>query len=270
MTAWDEWNVQPCANACTTPDGNVAVATEGRYCSRCHDLAVVALSNAAPLVGHLVSQVAGLRSKPASDGSQRTKGVSAALPFNARAFDDANTVYRQLVGWAQVLAPLLREQPPATAAGAWRNGERHVVGLPNGIGVLEARGALERLVRWHRDRLTRILWLPEGVERYLADLARIQRINLRWPMEDKPSVSRVAACPGDSGQLLIVPPREYGADRAILCSVCGRHYTEAEHDRIAAYVKALARTRKSASAAEVELRRVDPRKPPTAPVPVLA
>lgn len=259
MPQWDEWNVQPCANACLTTDGNVAVATVGRYCARCHDLAQQALTNAAPLVGHLVSQVAGLRSKPSSDGSQRTKAASAPLPFNARAFDDANQVYRLLVGWAQVLAPRIGDDTPAVAAGAWRDGSAKVVGLPMGTSVLEARAAVTTLATWHGLRLYRVLALDEGVERYLGDLARIQRINLRWPTEDKPRVSSRAACPIDTGRLLIVPPREAGADRAIICSVCGKHYTEDEHDRIAAYLAAMAR-----------LKRATAVKPPTEPIPVPA
>lgn len=268
MTDW--FAVMPCSNGCITTDGNVAVASHGAFCARCHDMARLGLTNAAPLVGHLVSQVAGLMSKPGNAGNQRTKASSAPLPLNARAFDDANQVYRLLVGWSLRMAEKLGQPLPAAAAGAWRNEQGKVVGLPNGVGVIAARAEVARLAKWHLDRLEAILALPDSdtVSFYLLDVARLQRINLRWPTEDKPTFSRKAACPDDSKPLLIVPPREFGADQGIVCSACGRHFTDAEHERLAAYFSAVAKATKRKAAMDAwEAQQVDALlKPPTEPI----
>lgn len=272
MTEYE--TVMPCAAGCLTTDGNVAAsAPRSRYCQRCRALAETALTNAAPLVGHLLHQIGGLRSKPGSDGSQRTKGASAPLPFNARAFDDANQVYRLLVGWSLRIAEkgISATSAPVTMAGAWRQGDGRVVGLPYAIDATEARIEVHRIAFWLRGVLPLVLQSEDAefVAHLQFDLARIQRLNLKWPTEDRPAFSTKAACPDDAGRLLIVPPREPGADRSIVCSKCGRHFTEAEHDRIVAFVAAVARVHRKAVKDAVSAAAIIAKNPPTEPIAVV-
>lgn len=263
--------LSPCAAGCTTTDGNVAASAVGSlYCERCHAAAGSALRNLAPLVGHLLRQVGGLRAPRGSDGSQRTKGATAPLPFNARAFDDANGIYRVLVRWcARITRPGVPR--PTGLAGAWRDGAGAVLGLPYDVPASVAEDDVERLAEWLRAALPLVFTSSdvEQVAAFQADLERLRRMDLRWPREDRPAFSTKAACPDDAGRLLIVPPRAAGADRVIVCSACGRHYTEAEHERLEAYVRAVARAHRKVAASAAAAAALIRAHPPTEPLPVV-
>lgn len=215
--------VYPCKLGCSKLDdaGNeipLPGSHEG-YCERCHGAIVAGLEMAAPLIFHLLSMVpSALRSKPASDGSQRTKAATAPLPFDVNARDDAERIYRVIVGARFI---------------------------PFGQGDLlvraTVRASTERRLLQLDDWLARAE--VDAVGRFKADMQHIRRTALRWPTQDKPRFSSTTICPLDGERILIVPPLEPGADRQFVCSVCGNMLTEAEHEQYGRYLKAMLKSK---------------------------
>ncbi len=210
----------------------------GGYCERCYRLAEAGLKAAPALVYHLLAEVAVSQRRPTNDGSQRTRAVTAALPINTTALDEANEVFSIVAGWSRLVFGDDEVTGPA-----WRDGLGKIVGVPYGADPLAVRADLVAMTG--RLRMAMEEWMSVApyadVLRFRIAMDRIRGIDLRHPTSDRPRFSTSAACLLDGARLLIVPPREPGGDRAIICSSCGRHYTEDEHERAGRLLVAVAK-----------------------------
>lgn len=207
----DFLTIYPCRLGCTRLDEDghevpLPGVHEG-YCERCYGAIVAGLTLAAPLIYHLLSMVpSALRSKPRPDGSQRTKAATAPLPFDVNARDDAERIYRLTVGARFI---------------------------PYGMADIVVRSAVRERTEHLLAGLDRVLAESEvdKIGRLKANMQSIRRTALKWPTEDKPTLSPTTLCPLCGDRVLIVPPIEAGGDRQFACSKCGNMLTEAEHEQ---------------------------------------
>jgi hypothetical protein len=223
-------------------DAKQSLATHGNYCQRCYDLALSGLDNAAPLVAHLIPQITAAFGRRGSDASH-TKG-DPPLPFNSSALDDSNWIFARLSHWSTFWGGALDTASPLPSHRSWRDLSGRIIGLPYGIFADDARSAVQSLTQWQTLVLDRILATADDaqVKAWLADLRRIDTLNARWPMRDRATFSNRMICPDDGSRVLVIPPREAGADRVFLCSACGRHFSEHEHDRYSELLTAVLKT----------------------------
>lgn len=224
----DFLTVYPCRLGCSRLDDDghevpLPGVHEG-YCARCHGAIVAGLTLAAPLIYHLLTMVpSALRSKPRPDGSQRTKAATAPLPFDVNARDDAERIYRLTVGARFI---------------------------PYGMADIVVRAAVRERTEAMLARLDGMLAEADvdAVGRLKANMQSIRRTALKWPTEDKPTLSPTTLCPLDGERVLIVPPLEPGADRQFVCSVCGNMLTEAEHEQYGRLTRLILKQRSKVSA----------------------
>lgn len=178
------------------------------------DLPNRTLTLLAPLLGHILTRVGGIR---VSHGAPTTPAWEAPLPLNQDAFDDANWLWTVLTETVLRVAGHTGNRPPDISRSVWRNGHGKTVGLP----VIDTTGGLEAartLTRWLTYNAT------EGELEWLAEAAA--EVSPRHPLHDKPHTAQDARCEDDAGTLIVKPPRHHLDESIAVCQTCGRIYDE--------------------------------------------
>lgn len=182
-----------------------------------------ALRGIAPLIGDLVAQVGGLRSRP-QDGGRTGKADEAPLPLNAVAFDDASALFMHLANEVIYTAAWLEQDVPIIDA--WRAENGAIIGLRAHWTPRQAHVAAQALTVWLEAHL------PELPEHALDGLLfEVRSIAKRHPFRDRSTTSTTAVCPDCNGALLVTPPRHHGDGQLVTCRACGLQLDEAEYAR---------------------------------------
>lgn len=179
------------------------------------------------LAEHIVTLIGGLRQRPTGPAGTAWE---APIPVNADAFDDANRLWVELAQTTADIARVTGSTLPGPAAHAWRDQVGTPLGLPSGITPADVRYMVSILARWIEAQLP-YLGDPEAMLTPLEET--YGGIRARYPLRDRPRTSRDALCPDDRGALAIKPPRHHGDEQLIVCQVCGRTYSQDEHERLA-------------------------------------
>lgn len=200
------------------------------------------------LAEHVVALIGGLRQRPTGPAGTAWE---APLPLNQDAFDDANRLWVALVWAAKDIAVDTRSTMPGPAARAWRDVTGLPLGLPAATTAADARYAVAIVARWIDAQLPYM----SDADGLLAGLDQVYgQVRARYPLNDRPHLSKAALCPDDRGALAIKPPRHHGDEQLTVCTVCQRVFTQDEHEQLTvryaaveAYERARARSAKVAA-----------------------
>lgn len=244
----------PCRRGCTLPpvdgeDPKAASASVGHYCERDATIVTNGLGNAVGLAEHLPELITLMAARKASE-SMRTKSAGAPLPMSVAALDALNWTFAQLAYWSERWATALGLPAPALPRRVWRDSHGNVIGLPFGTTAIGAVDAVGAQARWQARVLPLILASDRdvAVELWFKDLARMTSLAGQFPVRERATYSRLMVCPDDGARVLVMPPETYGADRAYVCSTCGRHFTETEHDDFSALLVEMVKRKRKAAA----------------------
>lgn len=216
-----------CANGCTDKGTETPrLAKYGNFCAREYRAAVAALNLAPELVEHMVS----LKPHPAAATERVDTSREAPAPGNEQAMNDSHETYRRLVYWSALWAKRMGVQAPAPAVGAWRDGKGVIVGFPENVSPKGASFVTRILTDWLDKNLEAIFYLTvDDVNFFITDLRDVFRLDARWPRNAKPYFSKLP-CPDDKGRIAVYPPRWAGDDVIYKCEMCGRLFTEDQHE----------------------------------------
>lgn len=180
------------------------------------------------LIAHILMQV-----RPSIGGGQGVRvdgGEKHPIPINARALEDANNTYAQLVNWSISHARSLYVPPPSSVLGWWSRDE-DCDGLPSWTNNNPLSAAL--LVRSVTDWLQQYSGRIEGLlvaDAYFDDVRTIVApLFGRYPRAPRKPIFAARDCPACGKHSVIVDfdDRRYDAETdheetivTVACTVC--------------------------------------------------
>lgn len=159
------------------------------------------LYQAPQLVTHILSLVVptiGNAPGPRVSGSRDTP-----LPLNARAMEDANDLYGQLVNWSTLYARKLRIAPPASVL-AWARTDRDCEGFPSWSTTADSIELLRDVTRWLIAVGDRIAKLPAATDYFDSVKDLVSPLISRYPTAPRAIRYATRPCPVCTKRTIIV------------------------------------------------------------------
>lgn len=187
------------------------------------------LEDAPDMVAHVLAQVPRAGGVP---GPHVSGGEKAPLPLNARALEDANSLYSQLANWAINHARALHVMPPASVLGWWRLDE-NCDGFPSWATRGDSAALLRAVTDWLVAADARIAGLSMA-EEFWDDVREIMGpLYARYPRTVPRPRFASRSCPLCDRKTIIVDfddrdtlgyPEDLGYSLAVVtvaCTYCG-------------------------------------------------
>lgn len=182
------------------------------------------LSLAPDVAAHVLSLVA-----PAGGGGQgvRVSGSKEIpLPLNAKALEDANGLYSQLVNWCTSIARSMGLRPPATVLG-WMRRDVDCDGFPSWAHPEDAAELVRTVAEWlsgHSEHLAGF-----AIGRAFFDDLRDELLGPllgRYPQMPRRPATAARECPVCDRRTVIVNFDEEGDGVMVACTFCGHEVPE--------------------------------------------
>ncbi|MEX1078898.1 MAG: hypothetical protein WED09_07305 [Homoserinimonas sp.] len=175
------------------------------------------LEQAPDLVAHMLTLV----TPGGGGGGDKVSGTrDISLPLNARALEDANSVYAQLVNWSISHARALGVKPPSIALG-WARRDRDCDGFPSWATIGDAAALTHDIADWLIIGADRIAALTVADDYYEDIRTIITPLYGRYPQAPRRPSFASRECAVCGRKTVIVNFDDESDDVAVACTFCG-------------------------------------------------
>lgn len=188
------------------------------------------LLQAPGMAAHVLSMVVPPKTKEA--GERVSGSRELPLPLNAKALEDANDLYGQLVNWSTYWARVLGAPPPASVL-VWFRKDEDCDGFPSWVTVADSRELVRDVTRWlvaAGDRIGE----DSGAGMYFDSIKDLMApLFGRYPMAPRMRATSAMTCPVCDRRTVIV---NFDAEPVVMvaCTFCGHEVPPAAFEKYVA------------------------------------
>lgn len=185
------------------------------------------LLQAPGMAAHILTLVIPPKGKEPGERVSGTRELP--LPLNAKALEDANGLYAELVNWATYWARTLGAPPPASVL-AWYRKDQDCDGFASWVTIPDARELVRDVTRWlvaAADRISE----HDSADMYFDSIKELMApLFGRYPMAPRLKATSTQTCPVCDRRTIIV---NFDAEPHVMvaCTYCGHDIPPAAYHR---------------------------------------